>query len=97
LLAEALLDETLQAYELNAAMIAILRPQSTQSAAKQNTLEKPRAEAGYSIASVVTFMLAVGLAHFMLVVGGYTGDRGYAKFELAQQWLTDIANMFRKV
>lgn len=34
----------------------------------------------YTRAQVATFIAAACLAHFILVVGGFTGDRGYAKW-----------------
>ena len=36
---------------------------------------------------VVAFIAAFGIAHFTLVVGGFTGARGYAKLEVVQEWL----------
>ena len=42
----------------------------------------------FSMTSVLTFMFAVGLAHFIIVVGGLSGSRGYAKLEALQAWVT---------
>ncbi|KZT19520.1 heme oxygenase-like protein [Neolentinus lepideus HHB14362 ss-1] len=36
-------------------------------------------DGGYSVTSVVVFIVAVGLAHFIIVVGGFSGQRGYDK------------------
>jgi len=86
-LKEALLDEAIKAYELTAAIFASLR--SPSNAVKEANWV-PSTESTYSVSSVVAFMLAVGLAHFILVVGGFTGGRGYAKLELALGWCTEL-------
>ena len=49
--------------------------------------EPPKSEWVYQVASVVAFIAAFGIAHFTLVVGGFTGARGYAKLEVVQEWL----------
>ncbi|KAF8713356.1 Alpha beta-hydrolase, partial [Rhizoctonia solani] len=45
----------------------------------------------YPISSVVAFVMALALAHFTLVVGGFTGARGTEKFESFVLWLRGIA------
>lgn len=49
---------------------------------------KPGSSKVLSVNSVVTFALAVGLAHFIIVVGGLSGSRGYAKLEAIHTWIT---------
>lgn len=49
--------------------------------------EPATTEKTFSMASVLSFMLAVGLAHFLLVVGGFTGAKGLAKLELMSNWV----------
>ncbi|EPQ54525.1 heme oxygenase-like protein [Gloeophyllum trabeum ATCC 11539] len=41
----------------------------------------------YSATSVVTFIVAAGLAHFIIVVGGLSGQRGYDKLQNVLAWL----------
>ncbi|CCO36579.1 heme oxygenase [Rhizoctonia solani AG-1 IB] len=48
-------------------------------------------ETTYPISSVVAFVLALALAHFTLVVGGFTGSRGTEKLESFMLWLRGIA------
>ncbi|TFK52511.1 heme oxygenase [Heliocybe sulcata] len=36
-------------------------------------------DGGYSVTSVLTFIACVGLAHFLIVTGGFSGQRGYEK------------------
>ena len=42
-----------------------------------------------SVSSVLMIMLAVGLAHFIIVVGGLSGSRGYEKLESVRTWITN--------
>ncbi|KAJ7022702.1 hypothetical protein C8F04DRAFT_1137084 [Mycena alexandri] len=42
----------------------------------------------YSVASVVAVVLAVCLGHFLLTVGGFTGERGYEKLIAAEEWFS---------
>lgn len=46
----------------------------------------------YSLSSVITFVLAVGLAHFVLVLGGFTGQKGYFKYDAFFNWIDGILN-----
>jgi len=43
-------------------------------------------EKTYQLSSVLAVIAAMSLAHFILVVGGFTGDRGYAKLEAVRNW-----------
>ena len=52
--------------------------------------EPPKSEWVYQTASVIAFIAAFGIAHFALVVGGFTGSRGYAKLEMFQDWMNDM-------
>ncbi|KAG9075033.1 hypothetical protein FS749_013342 [Ceratobasidium sp. UAMH 11750] len=47
-----------------------------------NTEEKT-----YPVSSVVAVVMALALAHFILVVGGFTGARGAEKLEAVMVWL----------
>lgn len=46
----------------------------------------------FSVGSVLTFMFAVGLAHFLIVVGGLSGSLDYAKLETVQAWVASLSN-----
>ena len=43
-----------------------------------------------TISSVVTVCLAVGITHFALVVGGFTGQSGQAKYLAFWEWLKNL-------
>lgn len=47
-------------------------------------------EKAYPLVSILSVVLAVGIAHFALVVGGFTGSAGYAKLEAVQTWLEGL-------
>lgn len=94
-LKEALLDETTRAYFLHKDLfdeISAASPKKQKSAAwtpnPTSSDQKPQTSRVFSVSSVLTFMLAVGLAHFIIVVGGLSGSRGYAKLEAVQAWVT---------
>lgn len=44
-------------------------------------------EKTYPVSSVVAVVMALAMAHFMLVVGGFTGSRGTEKLEGMMVWL----------
>jgi heme oxygenase (biliverdin-producing, ferredoxin) len=78
---EALLDETKRAYFLHRDIF-----DEIEATTRSKTPEEQSSKM-FSVTAVLTFMLAVGLAHFLIVVGGMTGSRGYAKLEAIQTWI----------
>ncbi|EJC99021.1 heme oxygenase-like protein [Fomitiporia mediterranea MF3/22] len=46
-------------------------------------------ESAYSLSTILTVIMAVGLAHFVLVTGGFTGAKGFGKLETALEWFGD--------
>ena len=52
-------------------------------------------EKSYALSSVLSVVLAVGMAHFVLVTAGFTGPSGFLKLETAQKWMGDhISSIF---
>ncbi|KAG6866188.1 hypothetical protein C0991_007738 [Blastosporella zonata] len=51
----------------------------------------PPQEKTYPISQVIAVIIAVCLAHFILVTGGFTGDRGFQKFLVIQEWFSPLA------
>lgn len=47
-------------------------------------------EQTYPLSSVVAVAMALGLAHFALVVGGFTGSKGTDKLEALMLWLRRV-------
>jgi len=92
---EALLDEAMRAFVLHKDLSDEIRVPNhktqghtawTPSSTPSNP--EPKSSEVFSVSSVLAFMLAVGLAHFIIVVGGLSGSRGYAKLEAMQAWIT---------
>ena len=52
--------------------------------------DKDKGEGNYTTAGVVSFILAMCLAHFVLVVGGFTGSRGWEKYVAVREYLQGI-------
>lgn len=94
---EALLDEAMRAFALHRDIFdEIKTPSSTTPNPDAWTPsptpldQKPESSKTFSVSSVLTFMLAVGFAHFIIVVGGLSGSRGYAKLEAMHTWITNV-------
>ena len=45
-------------------------------------------EGTYSVSGVLSFIAAMCLANFILVVGGFTGTRGWEKLEAVENWIS---------
>jgi len=89
-----MLREATIAFELNEGLFESLKAPSTLTEnagtdvtqAPKVVYEAPQTK-GYSLSSVIAVVAALSLAHFFLVVGGFTGEKGSAKLEAFQQWL----------
>ncbi|KAF9783502.1 hypothetical protein BJ322DRAFT_1157114 [Thelephora terrestris] len=91
----ALLDETTRAYLLHKDLFDEIKAsgskiqKSVVCASSPMPLDRERKSSKmFSVHSVLTFMLAVGFAHLIVVVGGLSGSRGYEKLEAVQGWVT---------
>ncbi|KAF9060963.1 hypothetical protein BDP27DRAFT_1429490 [Rhodocollybia butyracea] len=51
---------------------------------EQNSSEQ---SSGYSVASVAAVILAGSIAHLALTLGGFTGQKGWDKLVMVQEWL----------
>jgi len=71
-------------------------PPSTPTPEKEETskviFEAPpeSSETMFTTAGVLSFIAAVSLAHFILVVGGFTGSKGAAKWDGLHEWLNGV-------
>ncbi|KAJ8480676.1 hypothetical protein ONZ51_g6511 [Trametes cubensis] len=52
--------------------------------------QPPTEERFVSLSSVIALVAALSITHLVLVVGGFTGERGFAKLENFQQWLAGV-------
>jgi len=50
--------------------------------------QTPPHDKTYPISQVMAVIAAVCLAHFIIVTGGLTGDKGYQKLRTLEYWLT---------
>ena len=73
----------------NSPLLASIKA-SGQSRTVFEAPEPPKSEWMYQATSVIAFIAAFSIAHFALVVGGFTGARGYAKLEMFQEWLQGV-------
>ena len=87
----ALLEETALAYSLHKEIFDEIQAASrdTDEIKAATTLDTHKSTNMLSVSAVLTFMLAVGLAHFLIVVGGLSGSPGYAKLEAVQAWIIE--------
>ncbi|KAI0064164.1 heme oxygenase-like protein [Artomyces pyxidatus] len=49
-----------------------------------------RTDSLVSVSSVISFIIALCAAHFILVVGGFTGPKGWEKLEATQEWVAGL-------
>ncbi|KAF7298778.1 hypothetical protein MIND_00825400 [Mycena indigotica] len=56
----------------------------------ENKDDEPRS---YPLASVISVILAICVAHFALTVFGFTGERGYEKLVMVEEWLAGLGGV----
>lgn len=92
----AIVREANTAFDLNTGLFATLRGPSETGETKeipivvvQEGLE-PLTEKAWPLSTIATFVAAVCLAHFLIVVGGFSGEKGYAKLVAVEAWLHNV-------
>ncbi|KZT53959.1 heme oxygenase-like protein [Calocera cornea HHB12733] len=80
-LKRALVEEANEAFRLNAGLFGMLDEPWTGGEGKSEQGQ------GFPFTSFISFLVAVGLAHFLLVTMGFTGQRGWEKWEVVQGWV----------
>ncbi|KAH8087125.1 hypothetical protein BXZ70DRAFT_540606 [Cristinia sonorae] len=106
-LKQAVIEEANIAYHHNIALLALLRPPSRPApapvgdsgtppepspVAEKQQLDLQPSVSTYRTSTVVALIAAVCLAHFFIVVGGFTGEKGAAKLEALQQWFASSSS-----
>jgi len=94
----AVLDEANKAFDLNTALFTTIKTDALENseAAMEKSKELPIVtehgpqEKTYPISQVIAVVAAVCLAHFILVIGGFTGDRGYQKLLALEYWFSTL-------
>ncbi|KAF5333001.1 hypothetical protein D9758_015193 [Tetrapyrgos nigripes] len=90
-----IVDEASLSFKLNAGLFAAIAQEDPEpfegSMTKEQlaALVKPlSSEApGYSVQNVVVLIAAVSIGHFLLTVGGFTGQRGWYKYLGFEEWV----------
>lgn len=94
----AIVEEASNAFRLNMGLFNTIRtPEETKLPTKEpsqvskrkdeSAAEQPPQDMSWPLSSVAAVIAAVCLGHFILVVGGFTGDSGYQKLLHAERWL----------
>ncbi|KAG6915626.1 hypothetical protein DXG01_010665 [Tephrocybe rancida] len=84
----SVVNEANIAFELNTAVFTAINTDVEESKEIPIIVEQPSQEKTYPISQVIAVVAAVCLAHFVLVTGGFTGDRGFEKLVAVQQWFS---------
>lgn len=83
--------ETRTAFELNSDLLSILDLEPEESKDDVQVQAKyPTTERTFPISQVVAVIAAACLAHFIIVVGGLTGDKGHAKLLAIELWAKNL-------
>jgi len=84
--------ESHSAYILNSHLLNMLRPKEQEVIKGELNSEQhtPSANTVYPLSTILAVVGAACLAHFILVVGGFTGKGGYEKLVTIQQWLPSL-------
>ncbi|KAF8574312.1 heme oxygenase-like protein [Ramaria rubella] len=84
----AMVEEANVAFQLNGGILDILLPPSVPGLQPQaEVIPAEKTSGTVSVASVLSFLLAMGIAHFALVTGGFLGDAGIEKWDRAREWV----------
>jgi len=81
----AVMEEASRVFEYTG---EIFKAVNLEKPASKIVYEDPQAPRTYSIASVSAVVIAVCVAHFLLTVGGFTGEKGYEKLVAVEAWLS---------
>lgn len=82
----SIIEEANTAFALNANLFTSITGNSRVAV----THDATDVNKGYTLSQVVSVILAVCIAHFLLVVGGFTGSRGYQKLIELEHWFTTL-------
>jgi heme oxygenase len=90
----SVLEEANLAFNLNSSLLDLLELDYEDEGKEgifMDTQDAP-VEKTYPLAQIAAVIAAVCLSHFILVVGGFTGDHGYQKLLAAEQWVANLWN-----
>ncbi|KAJ7673552.1 hypothetical protein B0H17DRAFT_1208371 [Mycena rosella] len=84
---EAVMHEASRVFEYTGAIFKAVNLEKDPEESKVVFDSTPEVKT-YSIASVTAVIIAVCVAHFLLTIGGFTGEKGYDKLIAAEEWLS---------
>ncbi|KAJ7451625.1 hypothetical protein FB451DRAFT_1101070 [Mycena latifolia] len=82
---EAVMNEASRVFEFTG---EIFKAVNLEKQPESKVVFDPQAPKTYSIASVTAVVIAVCVAHFLLTVGGFTGEKGYDKLVAFEEWFS---------
>ncbi|KAF7348317.1 hypothetical protein MSAN_01785500 [Mycena sanguinolenta] len=83
----AVMEEASRVFEFTGEIFKAVNLEKEKSRVVYDSDADAQAPRMYSIASVSAVVIAVCVAHFVLTVGGFTGERGYEKLIAVEEWL----------
>lgn len=81
------------AFDLNSDLLSILELEPEEPKDDVRTLY-PIAERTFPVSQIAAIIAAACLAHFIIVVGGFTGEKGYAKLLAIELWARNLWQQF---
>ncbi|KAF8527605.1 hypothetical protein BU17DRAFT_61730 [Hysterangium stoloniferum] len=89
----AIISEANIVFSLNEGILRLLRPpsQTKVSTPKDTSAPFPKVtakEGSFTVAGVLSFMLAMGIAHFILVTNGFLLNYGLEELDRVRAWVT---------
>ncbi|KAG5337977.1 hypothetical protein C0989_008499 [Termitomyces sp. Mn162] len=79
------------AFDLNTGLFSAINAELAEEPKEISiVIEQPSEEKTFSLSQIISVIAAVCLAHFVLITGGFTGDRGYQKLLAVQQWFSQF-------
>ncbi|KAF8906137.1 hypothetical protein CPB85DRAFT_1224246 [Mucidula mucida] len=85
-----LADEAKKVFLLNSGIFSAIRTAAPKRSILMDKTSTPLTEKAYPLSSVLSVIAAVCIAHFLLVVGGFTGEKGYSKLLTAEEWVASL-------
>ncbi|KAJ3509156.1 hypothetical protein NLJ89_g5369 [Agrocybe chaxingu] len=83
-------EEASRAFVLNTGLFSLVGDEAAEDKEEAKAEASKPSETAYPVSQVVAIIAAVCVAHFALVVGGFTGNAGYQKLLAVEGWLKNL-------
>ncbi|KAK0464244.1 heme oxygenase 1 [Desarmillaria tabescens] len=90
---ETISEEAKTVFALNNGIFASIQPAAKKSSSKDLLAPVKQGSVGeqsFPLSTVMSVVAAVCIAHFILVVGGFMGEEGYAKLMAVEDWIASL-------